>query len=281
MAYHEQHASSQHVRLTDLPQEIVLLIFSHLNLGTSVLLSLTCKHLRRTFTSLHPNTKISLLEPCYTPPGWRNRQLVDLLETWIGPKYRRRKWSYSDMYHGSPSTKPPQYLLRAVYGDSPGSSYIPRPPPSEGVKKEQVLVDRYSDYHHYFRTNPETGEKERILPNPFNAGDAWHVAAKKAVIADAQTRGSWEEWMLAWRKSCLFHGGSCMGLTYREKLEVLRDLERKGREGWWETGWVGEVRGWVRLLKRRCYMSMRWGRKRVDTMPWPPSREIGIVGRAA
>ncbi|KAE9368996.1 hypothetical protein N431DRAFT_486403 [Stipitochalara longipes BDJ] len=266
---------SQYIGLTDLPQEILLIIFSRLSLGSGVLLGLICKRLYITYKSVYPYTKVSLLEPCSKSARSREIRLADLLETWIGPRYRRHDWSYERRYYRE-KIAPPQYLLRKLYGDFPGYSYDTDPPPSEVTRKEHFLSERYCDYHHYFRTNSQTGERDHILPNPFNAGDEWFLDAKRAVIADAVMRRSWEEWMVAWSDRFVFRNRFYKIITYGDKLKVLQDLQAMGREGWCEKGGVGNFKGWVRRWRRRWHRSRHLGNPFIDMKPYPPSRELSM-----
>jgi hypothetical protein len=77
------------------------------------------------------------------------------------------------------------------------------------------------------------------LPYLFNAGEEWTVEAKKAVIADADTKTSWVDWMRFWNHSYVFHED----ISYGEKLEELRKSEITGRQEWLERVGGGRCHG--------------------------------------
>lgn len=263
-----QYSNPPQLSLQDLPLDILILVFSHLNLGTVVLLSLTCKQLRMAYQLLYPNEKISLLEPCNELPNARPI-LADLLSTWIGPKYRRRDWGFERTYYRNRlSVAPPQYLLRSVYGDQPG--YLFDDAWCAVARKEHALCERYYSYYHDVRINSWTGGKEYILPYPFNRGEEWMVEAKKAVVVDAETRKSWVEWMGVWSHSYVFHEG----MSYGEKLDVLQKRERMGRERWLEELSIGDLVDWVRKWRRRWYRSRHLGNPFIDVEPFPSPKEV-------
>jgi len=114
------------------------------------------------------------------------------------------------------------------------------------------------------------------LPNTFNAGDEWLVDAKRVVIEDAVTRRSWEEWMVAWRDSYVFRDRFYKVMSYGDKLRVLQDLEKMGRDGWLENGRVGKLRAWARMCRRRWYRRRHAGNPFIDAKPYPPSRELSV-----
>lgn len=287
---HESHLRSpaREHKLADLPHEILLLILSHFNLGTAVLASLTCKRLYFAYKDLHPNLKVSLSEHCCKGPMvqmyrsyWEASKisLGDLLENWIGPKYRRHDWShfYFGYFNYNPLMDPPQYLLRAAYGDYPSwdgecKHYM--------REKEHALGMRYQDYHMAVRTNPLTGEHENILPQPFNAGKKWFKGAKRAIFADALTRTSWVEWMGFWWE----HSDFFCGMAYREKLKALQMMERPVRHGIVEKVLgAGDVVGWVRRLRRQFYRRLRYKRRynvaedpQIGLEPFPPPLKLKI-----
>jgi hypothetical protein len=164
--------------------------------------------------------KVSLYERCGVK-GKNGRQLTlgDLLESWMGPRYRRRVWQFNPIQN-DPALLPPQFLLRDVYGHR------------IGCEEENALAKRYLEYSEFKRNIGR--DTIYILPHPFNKGTFWYAQALEAIKNDAkETRGRalwhWNAWMSFWMSSETF--GS---MTYMEKLKVLQWFEH--------TEWVNDMR---------------------------------------
>ena len=218
------------INISDLPHDILFQIFGYLELGSATCFALSHPHIYASFRTIH-STPIPLSTPCYSPPGIFYGFLIDVLERWMGPKYRKTHWGM-DIRMPDPKLAPPGFLRKETYGDK-APKYGDRE-----WKMEWALFVRYFDYYKYRRTpvssseSPNssstscTKEPDHILPNPFNLGSSWYATAKNAVIADAANRKHWNIWMVFWSASHIFEF-----ISYKEKLKVLQKLELE-KAGW-------------------------------------------------
>jgi len=205
---------------------------------------------------------MSLWESCHAEDNNDTSTLADLLEQWVGPRYRRHVWGL-DVIPKEHAYKVPQFLLRDVYGAVAGG------------KAEIALAKRYRDY--YASELSVHQGKLFILPHPFNKGADWYEDARKVILGDGNgpyIRDSWDwnAWMSYWISFEVFSR-----ISYMEKLRVLQRFEY---QEWAESMQVSGVgllttpsgadKSWW-ALKRHLRWSSWWiGHLPArEPLPWP------------
>jgi hypothetical protein len=202
-------------------------------------LGLTCRKLYNFSKYKYPG-KISLWECSPSNKQEARSTLGDLLEQWMGPRYRRRIWTL-DSIAKAHSFRLPQYLIRDIYGAAGGPAEI-------------ALAKRYLDYYSS-RWVTEQGEVY-ILPYPFNKGEDWYSEAFKCIKNDAKyfhgrDLWHWNAWMSFWMPFDVF-----WRVSYMDKLRVLQWFEYKE---WVESM---EVAGYGLLRKPSGADKLCWRSKR-------------------
>jgi hypothetical protein len=116
----------------------------------------------------------------YIVLGQRALWLGELVENWMGPKYRPVERDYrSQSFSACHSAF---FLRREVYGDGNISS-----------PEESALHARYDDWQ---KMSVRTGGYLRhLLPSPHNKGKAWSHEARATILRDVETHEDWTEWM--------------------------------------------------------------------------------------
>jgi hypothetical protein len=215
-------------------------------------IGLTCRKLNF-FLKYKYSDRVFLSEP--SPAEYRISNqgpltLGDLLECWMGPRYRRVVWQLNSIQI-DPEYLPPQFLLRDVYGPCPGGL------------EEIALAKRYLEYCSDPAARVIGNKYVYLLPHPHNKGKYWEVEARNAIKEDAKDfRGydrklwHWEKWMRHWMSLEVF--GS---MSYMEKLRVLEWFEYDEYLLTMEIGASGrflQIPGWTDKLWWTAKRYLRW-----------------------
>ncbi|TGO17111.1 hypothetical protein BPAE_0448g00020 [Botrytis paeoniae] len=165
-------AQTKKSEFKEFPLDIINILFDILyeqdERTTIICLALTCRNCWNFFQAKPwEGFKFGTLED----GSFYERCFIELLETWIGPGYRR-------IGPDSRCIETP-FLSRAVYGDHPGA-------------EEKNLSDRWQDYRMLNIQDEKTYRLIRLVPKPFGvSADKWFPLAARQFKNEVMSCDSW------------------------------------------------------------------------------------------